>query len=135
MSREKRTLIIEITNSEFSNMVSFTIREQTHRNENFVSMEYASRRGKIDSRGPIRNIFLASNGIEIRSYGCPEWKSDSDTLFVRGRKHEYDAMKCNARRDEIRRIVEAVREYNREFGEDVPMTNFSYEWDELFIIK
>lgn len=97
--------------------VTFRIVEQTHRGKNF-------------SQQICKNIFKASNGIELGSIGGPAWKDDKSRLFCRGNICDNDNSEITCTVTEFAKISEAITEYNAADGKGYekpwPITCDSY---------
>lgn len=83
--------------------VTFWIVTQTHRGGDFCQ--------QIDPE-----TFKASNGVELRSIGRPEWDSNDSRLFCCGDRYDDDNDKIICTAFEFARISEAVGEYNATDG-------------------
>lgn len=64
-------------------------------------------------------LFTASNGFELRTYGYPEICPDSNCLYLRGFKEEYDNLVFSIEGENIEQISKyiqdallAIKEYN-----------------------
>lgn len=74
----------------------------------------------VEPRNTLDNIlFTASNGFELRTYGYPEMCLDSNYLYLRGFREEYDHLVfCSEGEDTekvskyIQNALFAIKEYN-----------------------
>jgi hypothetical protein len=127
--KEKRKLLIEVEAWTLDNNRNIVrIIEQSHRNERFVPMKSGTGLRPGSS-------FLSSNGVKLKSAGCPEWREESKTLFVRGSRQDYDTIGVEVSRDDLKQILFAIKEYNMMFGDKIEIPDFIPEWDRLFFIE
>jgi len=59
------------------------------------------------------------NGIRINSSNYPEYKTVSDTLYLRGDSESRNNEMCEASRKNYNRIIDAVNEFNKAKGYQV----------------
>ena len=113
----RKELKLQIDEERFGD-VTFHVDVQTHRGDDFGPI--------VKLTGPIwgqvnTKHFNATNGVCLRSVGCPElrgWSTDH-IVFLRGTDKNKDNTKLRCTKDQFDMIQKAVEEYNRECNIDL----------------
>lgn len=100
----KRLAIEVLAADELEGMAFLRVVEQTDRNSSFTA----------DGE----DTFTASNGMQLRSSSCPEWRKMDNALFVLGNDPRRDADILRISPKDVPEIAQAVREYNKAHADD-----------------
>lgn len=101
----KRKLVLSDAVIRSGDQVTFSIKEQTHRDDEFT---------------PGGMEFKATNGVILVSAAGPEVRQYGDRMFVRGCNKEWDNHKLTCSSAFFEKIKEAIKEYNETDGMGYP---------------
>lgn len=76
-------------------------------------------------------LFTASNGFELRTYGYPEMCLDTNCLYLRGFREEYDHLVFSSEGESIEKVSKyiqnallAIKEYNEIMSKEKSSDDF-----------
>ena len=96
-----RRLVLSDATVRSGDSVTFRIKEQTHRDDEFTPKGYS---------------FSATSGVLLESAAGPEVQEGWNKLYVRGCNNSYDNNKLTCSPELYLKIKEAIREYNETDG-------------------